>query len=147
MKVKAKYIALLIVISIMVNLVSVNNFLLIMSSILLLLLVFVSSLLTKLVKQASDVKEKDQSIISGTIARYGSESMTRSLNRFALIFSLIVIYAMAIAALLLQINDKANSSGTTFLNSGLGWVMFTISLLLVTVHVFRMIKQEAIFKK
>ncbi|MEI3614939.1 hypothetical protein [Pseudogracilibacillus sp. SO30301A] len=144
---KTMYIVLLILISIIINIFSINNFLLIMCSILLLLLIFVTSLLTKLVNKASSVKEKDKTIISETIARHGSEGMTRRMNQFALIFSLIVIYAMAIAAFFLQVNDKARSSGITFLNSWLGWIIFVVSLLLVTVHVFRMMKQEAIFRK
>lgn len=152
---KSRYIAVIIVFSIFINLISVNDFLLVMSSLLLLLLVFISNLYVKLVLRAQKVKESDRIMIIRYVAGYGANRSTRITNRIAIIFSLTIIYLMGAAAFILQWNDMSNGVGHFFLNgklarmtqelSGLGWTLFVVSLLLETIHVIQLMRSNTNF--
>jgi len=154
---KARYISILIIFSIIINIISANNLLLIMSTILLLLLVFIPNLYVKIVTNARQIKESDRSIVSRNLAGYGSEGITRSMNRFVIRLSLLVVYFMAIGSFLLQLNQKDGNIRHFFLYGsaesitrtlgGIGWITSVISLFLVTVYVLQLMKKESIFRK
>lgn len=155
---RARYIFVICMISLIINVVSVYNVLLGFVSLLLMLITFVTTLYVRIVARASKVKEGERSYATRQLASYGSQRMTRTMNRFAVIFGLIVVYLMAAGSLLLQIKkwdhiglfitrnlNVEHMIGVAQMLSKIGWFIFIISLILVTIHTIRLMKSSTVF--
>lgn len=149
------YLLLIVVVSLIVNALSVYNIFLAIGSIFIILILAVTQLFVTLVDRARKVEH--QNIAIRNIANYGTSSTSRSMNKFAIIFGLIVVYVMGISFTLLQIHQR--EAFTSFLLhhlseklllvpqilSVMGYVLFISSLLGVTFYCIKAMKKEAVF--
>lgn len=146
----ARYVALTAIASLIFNIIHFKNVLLIMSSILILLLICIPNLYVKLTNRAKKVKESDRIFVTRNFAGYSTEKVSRSLHKFVLIFSLVIIYLAVAGSFLLEWLELGKDVSKVLFTSGLGalgWIAVVLSLILATIHLIQLIKVEAIFKK
>ena len=150
------YLLLLLVVSLIVNAFSVYNVFLAIGSIFLILIVAVTQIFVTVVNRAR--KADRQTFAIQNLANYGTTSTSRAMNKFAIVFGLIVVYGMGIIFSLLQLSKREDF--TSFLVqylekelvlipqilSVIGYVLFASALIGVTLFCIRAMKQEAIFK-
>lgn len=155
---KARYILLICILTLLVNVTSVYNVYFGLCSLFLCLLVFIPQLFSKLVNKANRVEEDKRNIMERNFANYGTLKTTQLTNKFAIIFSMIVIYGMAVLFTLLQIKNRNQFSSfisshfqvpyidqITQILSMLGYFLIAISLVLAAIHVIRLMKNEQMF--
>lgn len=148
-------IVLLTVGSLLINAVSIYNVFLGIASLFLLLIVSITHLFVTLVNKAKRTSHTNFAVRN--LANYGTHSPTRTMNKFAVVFGLIVVYVMSVFFTILQMYQRENF--TDFLTrhfneqllfvaeilSVIGYVLFVSSLLCVTIYCIRAIKKEAVF--
>lgn len=157
---KARYVLIICLMSLIINIVSIYNFRLGFVSLFFLLITFIPSLYDKMSRRASKVKESEKSFATRQMAGYGSQRVTRVMNKIAMIIGLIAVYAMSAGAVWLQINDSGNTGefisdelnlgpmiGIAQTLSKVGWIVFIFSLILVTIYTIQLMRSSAIFTK
>lgn len=150
------YLLLLLVVSLIVNAFSVYNVFLAIGSIFLILIVAVTQIFVTVVNRAR--KADRQTFAIQNLANYGTTSTSRAMNKFAIVFGLIVVYVMGIIFSLLQLSKRDDFSSFLIqyldkklvlipqILSVIGYVLFASGLIGVTLFCMRAMKQEAIFK-
>lgn len=157
---KARYIILLCVVSIFLNAISIYNLLLGYLSIFIGLLVLIPNFFVKMTALANRGNESEPGIIKTTILNFGVGSYMRTSRRFPLIFGIVLIYIAAIIFIFLQIKfrsliEKFLADRTVFNNfdqllpilSISGYVTFFLTLILSTINVVGLLKNDIVFKK
>lgn len=157
---KVRYVLIICLMSLIINIVSIYNFRLGFVSLFFLLITFIPSLYDKMSSRASKVKESERSFATRQMAVYGSQRVTRVMNKIAMIDGLVVVYAMSTGAVWLQLNDSGNTGefisdklnlgpmiGIAQTLSKVGWIVFIFSLILVTIYTIQLMRSSAIFTK
>lgn len=157
-RVKGKYIIILCVLNLLVNISSLYNLFYVIGSLFLLLLGGVPILFVKIVNRARKVEKRNRNFAVRNVADYGSLKATRVSNKIAIIVGLIVIYGMTVVFTITQLNERANIGDfiADHFQSGVipqlapilsvtGYVLYGVTLLLVTWQSIYFIRKEAIF--
>ncbi|MBT2215305.1 hypothetical protein KK120_05630 [Virgibacillus dakarensis] len=154
---RVRYIFLICFFSLLINIASMYNIFFGICSLFLILLVVIPQLIVKTVNRAKR-KDSERSFAVRNLAEYGSQKITRSMNKFSILFSLAVIYCAAAAFIFIQINRK-DAVRAFMINhfqfgkitliaqtlSILGYILFIVSLALVTLNSIRLVRNEEIF--
>lgn len=155
---KARYIFIICVLNLLVNVGSIYNIFFGICSIFLLMLVFIPQVFVTVVNKANSVEEDKRNLAVRNLADYGSQKSTQFMNKFAMIFGFVVVYAMAVLFTILQNNKREDFHSfisthfhspymfqITQVLSVLGYVLLVISLFLATIHSIRLMKNERVF--
>jgi hypothetical protein len=157
-KIKARYIILIAFFSVIVNFLSVYNYYLGICSIFVLLIISISAFIVTLVNRANKADPRRRNFAAHNLSQYGTLKPTQVMNKIAVIFGLAVVYFGSIAFTVLQVNEREQldhflSAHVQFhhvhmiagILSVIGYVLFVLSLILVTVYCIRMIRSEQMF--
>jgi len=157
-KLKARYIIIIGILSLITNFLSVYNFYLGICSIFVLLIAFISALFVTLVNRANKVPPKRRGFAHHNLSQYGSLKVTQVTNKIAIIFGLVLVYIGGVIFTILQINEReqlhqfisthiqiSNAHAIANLLSILGYVLFATALLLLTIYCIRMMRSEQMF--
>jgi hypothetical protein len=152
---KARYLFFICLLALLVNALSIYNYLLAICNLFLLLILFIPSVFIKLTNAAKRVDETKQNFAVRQIGNYGKQKTTRKMNRFSIVFSLIVVnLAAAGLTLLTYLNLNTTES---FISNHVTWeeitpvlgitgfVLFLASVLLVTMYAIKILKNEELF--
>ncbi|GAB3803366.1 hypothetical protein [Virgibacillus kimchii] len=153
---KARYLIVLCLLALLANAFSIYNYLLAICTLFLLLLLFIPSLFIKMTSAANNMGADKQNFFVRQIGNYGKQKATRRVNRFAIIFSLIVVNLAAISLTIITYLNLHNTARfisrhitwevVTPLLGITGFVLFIASVLLVTVYAVKIVKKEALFR-
>jgi|SRR5690625_459343 len=142
--------------SLLINAVSVYNIFLALASLFLLLIVSITHLFVTLVNKARATSHTNFAVRN--LANYGTLSTTRKMNKFAIIFGLMVVYLMSLFFVIFQMYQRENFTEfiIKYFNNQLllvaeilsviGYLLFFSSLLGVTYYCIRAIKKEPMFR-
>lgn len=157
---KTSYVLLLSLASLISNIFSLSNFRLGFVSLFLLLITFIPSIYDQIFDRFYKQEGKEHLFLAKIVMMYFSHDLIILINRIAMIFGLIVIYGMSAGAMYLQMNDStdivqliARDFNIGFLATispylgVLGWILFLLSLIFVTIHTLQLMKSSAIFSK
>lgn len=157
---KTRYVLLLSSASLLTNIFSLSNFRLGFVSLFLLLITFIPSLYDKVFDRFYKEEGKEHLLLARLVTSYFSHDVVILVNRIAMIVGLVVIYGMSAGAIYLQMSDSTDivqllsenfnigflATISPFLGA-LGWFLFLLSLIFVTIHTLQLMKSSAIFTK
>lgn len=157
-KMKARYIILIAILSIIVNFLSVYNFYLGICSIFVLFIASITALFVTLVNRANKVPSKWGSIAQQNMSQYGTLKVTQVTNKIAILFGLVLVYIGGVVFTILQIKEREqlhkfllthvsvdNVHTIANILSIIGYALFAIALLFVTIYCIRMMRSEQMF--
>ncbi len=156
--IKGKYVILLAVFSLIVNMVSVYNFFLGICSLFLLLIVSITQLFVTLVNKANQVNEENRNFAARNFSNYGTQKSTQVVNKIAIIFGLVLVYGLGIFLTVFQLNRRELFSEFLFnyvaisnvqpIAQGLsilGYILFITALIIGTIFCIHNMKNEQVF--
>jgi cation transport ATPase len=153
---KARYPVILCILALLVNAFSIYNFLLAIGTIFLFLLILIPHLFIKVTSSAKKLDESKQNFATRQIGNYGKQKTTRKMNRFSIIFAIIVINIMAITFIIITytnlsaaerfISQHITWAETTPVLAVIGTAFFIASVFLVTANAVKTLRKENLFK-
>jgi|SRR5690625_2453401 len=152
---KARFLLPVCLLALLVNAFSIYNYLLAICTVFLLLLLFIPSVFIKLISAAEGQDKSKQNFAVRQIGSYGKQKTTRQLNRLSIAFSLIVVNLAAVGLSILTyvnldrtarfIAQHISWREITPVLSAIGFILFAASVILVTIHAIKTLKNEKLF--